>query len=494
MFPHKFLLPATIGAILLPILGGAGLAQAWTEPVRIDDVTGRPRAALDGRNIYVVEGWESHDFRFLRSTDNGRRWSEPIQPADTFYGSSASPDIEYTPNGLIHVAWVGEYPDIYVAEVFHQSSSDGGLHWSNRHQVFNNNGHLACYFPSLASKGDTLFVAFVKLEGIHFFRSFDSGFTWQDSTVVDSEYWGAPPVILYSQGRLHLIYELNLTIDGPKVYYRQSNDLGVAWSPRICLSEPFSYFSQNPAAYADNYGHLLTVWSDYFYGYTCGVDNRETLGRVSVDNAETWLPETRVTYTQTTQAPHGIVVNDTLHVAWTDAYTLGCDYNKITMSTSNDWGASWSAPEVITGSRETGEFVPFIFYTTDRGTNYLHCLFAAEETPGDYSVYYIRDKGFYNDRKPIPGPQPAILKVSAYPNVFNASTIITYQNWVEDHAEIEILDISGRKIWSRGVSGKEGSIIWDAVDNRGQRVCSGNYFVRVKTTGAEETIRLILLK
>ena len=419
-----------------------------------------------------------------------------MQPADTFFGATQTPDIEFTPNGLIHLVWVGQYPGLIIYHVFHQSSSDGGRHWSGRHQVFNSDWYDTCH-PSITSKGDTLFVAFWKIEGLHVFRSFDSGVSWQDSTVADTEFYSlSPPTILYSQGRLHLIYELDIAPYEGNVYYSRSDDLGLTWTARINLSDygPFPHYTYNPSAFADDQGHIMVVWQDYRFHSSCDWNETSILGRISADNGDSWNSITWLPYTTYFQTPNCLIYADTIFVACPYGSRFGRYNDKISLSYSSDWGSSWSQPEYVTGSRRIDEFGPFLFYTIDRESIYLHCLFCVGEEPDDYGVYYIRNKAFYDDRKPIPDPQPVILKVAAYPNVFNSSTIIFFENSRGGDVELEILDVNGRNIWSKGVSGKEGSIVWEAKDKTGAKVCSGVYFVRVRTTATEKTVKLVYLK
>jgi hypothetical protein len=443
----------------------------------------------------MVDWRSGNDFNFVRSTDNGWSWSNPIQPADTFYGVSRSTDIERTGDGLLHVAWVGQYEGIFRFHVFHQTSSDGGRNWSNRHQVFNS-GSFNTYFPSLASKGDTLFLAVSVGANLTIFHSFDSGLTWQDSTRADTaQNMLDAPLLLYNQGRLHIVYLLGFEETGYDIYYTQSDDFGLSWTSRICLSDsgvPYDA-SQNPAAYIDERGYLVATWQDYKYGWNCD-GTGEVLGKISTDNGETWLPEIRVTQTQSAEDPGCLLLGDTILVAWPDALPLGCFNRKMSIASSMDWGWSWSEPQVITGNSPGYELSPFLFSSEFHGETFVHCLYFGEISTGGVGVHYLRDKSFYSDRKRMPDNNPVFLKIEAWPNVVNSSTLITYENSQGGEAEIEVFDLSGRMVWSRGISGKEGSVIWNAEDKGGAKVCAGIYLVRVRTTEAEKTIKLVLLK
>ena len=79
---------------------------------------------------------------------------------------------------------------------------------------------------------------------------------------------------------------------------------------------------------------------------------------------------------------------------------------------------------------------------------------------------------------------PGMISLFAYPNPFNSSTTIsTNSNYV---GEIEIYDISGRKITKLAVTG--GNAIWDATN-----YSSGIYFATLRDSQSS-AIKLILLK
>lgn len=483
----------------------ANNARAWTEPRQLTNDLAflNPLATCFGRNLYVV-GWTGggQDFSFLRSWNSGFSWLEPIQPADTFYAGSDVVDIEYTSDNLIHVVWEGWFEGGNRSQLFHQSSSDNGMHWSNRHHVFNNSD-LSLSYPRLASKGDTLFLVYTMGGSMYFCRSFDCGLTWEQPRRADTaQGMSYRPTILYSQGRLHLVYQLNISDGGIKIYYSRSDDFGLNWTPRIYLSSyepgPPFYASQFPSAYADENGHIASAWFDYQYGSMCGVTG-DILARISIDNGDSWLPEARLTYTQSGSSSSCLILNDIIYIAWEDSWQYGCDYSKIVISSSDNWGGSWSQAQVMTGPEALIEHAPFLLHSFEGRDTVIHCFYDIYNPSSD--LYYVRSKPYYSDRMVLPGNIPVVLKLKAYPNVFNSSTLITFDNSEGGDVQLEIFDVNGKKVWSRCVFGKEGSIVWDAIDNRGATVCSGIYFVRAqygsKATSASQesqTIKLIYLK
>jgi hypothetical protein len=472
-------------------------AFSWTEPIRLTNHLDMvdPLAVNNGRNLYLIS-WSptGEDFHFLSSCNNGFSWGNPIQPADTFYGGSNTPDIECTPDGLIHVVWVGlPFPNAQP-QIYHQSSLDGGRHWSNRHQVFRGSEYYL-YYPRLASKEDTLLLACRNLESILVFRSFDSGLTWHDSTVVGiSENMDYPPTILYSQGRLHLIYELNANQDsaGYKIYYSQSNDLGLTWSDRTPLSSleigPPNYHSQFPSAYADEEGHIVAAWFDYQYGSMCGTTG-DILGRVSTDNGDSWLPETRLTYTHSGASSSCLIVDDSIYVAWSDTWLYGCDNPKIVLASSSNWGLSWSTPEVITGTNHIIESAPSLISSLQGTDRLLHCFYDVYIPSYSSDIFYVRNKPFLTDRLPLPINQEEVFKVKAYQDILERKINITFENPSGGEVELSIYNINGQKVWNGDAWGKEGNVIWDA-----SGYSSGVYFARVVGGEASKSIKFILLK
>jgi len=88
----------------------------------------------------------------------------------------------------------------------------------------------------------------------------------------------------------------------------------------------------------------------------------------------------------------------------------------------------------------------------------------------------------------VNGLTPEIFTISNYPNPAKISTRIVVQHDRPEtilNTTVEIVDISGRKIWTFTQSGAD-NISWNLISNNGQRVKTGIYFYRVsiKTTNS----------
>lgn len=294
--------PKTAFLFLTFLALASTLAFAWTEPVRMSDSLGldAPKMIAVGETLHVIGTWPQAFY--MRSNDNGLNWTEPIIPLDTTRRME-TPDFKYS-NGRIHLIWKEALGQPATFQLFHTSSNNGGRSWSSPHQVFNNSDRTMS-FPSLAAKGDTLFAACAFSGYYMFFRSFNGGLNWRDSSIIDSGplLINQPPILLYSASVLHLIYPMGVDVDSfsLEIYYRQSVDYGLTWSDRIILSpaelHPNGIASQIPSASADSVGHILICWMDYKYGSMCGISG-DIFYRVSLDNGDTWQPWGSITNTQ----------------------------------------------------------------------------------------------------------------------------------------------------------------------------------------------------
>jgi hypothetical protein len=489
-----------LAIIIMTLFALPSLHADWTEPARItNDLALRiPSAVIVGETLHVVANGASSIY-YLSSFDNGATWTEPIVPPDTFYGSEYS-DIAAN-DDYIHIVFKAYF--LHQSEqIFHMSSIDGGRSWSEPHQVFNHSGTAFFKYPHLATNGDTLFLSCVRYPYLLVFRSFDNGVTWQDSIAVENgpiviDTW---PSIIFSQNRLHLIYQLNIVGDslGIEIYHRSSNNNGLTWSDRCPLSEPEPSpniaHSQRPSAYADWNGNIIAAWFDYKYGSYCGFTG-DILARISTDNGDSWLPESRLTYTQSGSGSSCIIYDNKIYVVWMDYFPFGCECSKIMYSESEDWGLSWEDPVVISGSTESIELSPKLVQNGDQFSPIFHCIIKKYYTSTRSDLYYFRSEEFTSVRFDNDYILFNDFELSVYPNPFNSSTNIMFKNFTGGDLKINIFNLNGQRVKSFNIKGqKEGAFIWDATDEQHETISSGIYFVSAVSKSAKKLIRLIYLK
>ncbi len=89
------------------------------------------------------------------------------------------------------------------------------------------------------------------------------------------------------------------------------------------------------------------------------------------------------------------------------------------------------------------------------------------------------------------------LGLEVYPNPFNPKTLIEYRLERESFVELEIFDVSGRKVRSLARGVQEAGLHsreWDGRDEAGNRLASGMYLARIKSGDLVGDAKLILLK
>ncbi|MBK7104658.1 MAG: CotH kinase family protein [Ignavibacteriae bacterium] len=125
--------------------------------------------------------------------------------------------------------------------------------------------------------------------------------------------------------------------------------------------------------------------------------------------------------------------------------------------------------------------------------------FARENNSGDWFVNFSATPGESNiitDLKETNILQHS-YRLSAFPNPFNPSTKIEYEIAERSNVQIKIYDILGREVWSIPEVKKEignYNIIWNAVDNYGNKLSSGIYLLNINSNNFKKTIKLMLLQ
>jgi hypothetical protein len=86
----------------------------------------------------------------------------------------------------------------------------------------------------------------------------------------------------------------------------------------------------------------------------------------------------------------------------------------------------------------------------------------------------------------------------ASPNPFNPVTEIAYSVREAGPVVIEVFDVAGRVVRTlldaELEAGARGSVVWDGVNDRGERCASGVYFYRLVAPGFAETRKMVMLK
>ena len=108
------------------------------------------------------------------------------------------------------------------------------------------------------------------------------------------------------------------------------------------------------------------------------------------------------------------------------------------------------------------------------------------------------------DDRPDPGADdhaavPAALAISSVaPNPFNPRTMVRLDLPRSEPVTLAVHDLSGRLIrtlWQGTLQAGRHAVVWDGLDERGQRSPSGTYLVRlVGADGAQRAVKITLSK
>lgn len=189
--------------------------HAWTAPVPLtgihQPVTGNPRVAASGANVYVA--WHGlHDgsgilkIYLTRSHDHGATWQPAriVSDGDSPAAAATWPSVNSC-GDAVHVAWADARHG--TPEIRLRSSPDAGHSWAPVRHVSSADG-FSSWVPSVACRGSEVHVA------------------WSDERHNVDE-TGAP----YDCGRVG-----GGTTCREEEYYRRSLDFGATWEPEVRLT------------------------------------------------------------------------------------------------------------------------------------------------------------------------------------------------------------------------------------------------------------------
>ncbi len=214
-------------------------------------------------NLYMVYlDEDDQHINFMRSSDQGRTWSEPIIVPDSAIEEGHLGNISFSADGdNLAVAWevwteaISDEPDLSPALVL-QYSSNGGEGWAREPYTIG----LSCY-PSVEVEGNTIYVGYMyrpwppyPIVGSVRLRWTDSG--WENEYEHDFEIEEGVPEIAVVGDTIHTV----IASEG-NISYIRSDDGGESWTETEIIAEyagemPYGYVSMDAVE-----DRVYLVWS-----------------------------------------------------------------------------------------------------------------------------------------------------------------------------------------------------------------------------------------
>jgi len=485
-----------IAILLLLLISSSSLAQQWSPPVRISEVTGGyyPQILACGDTLHVVyQGDYPIKIEYIRSTDGGQSWGQQQILADTINTEYlTNPHVMQFEGDLLAIWHSSFVHGIYTYNIGYSHSSNGGVSWSVPQYVLENN--LRYPFWLTASSSDSVVNIMISMMdytidsvGFYNIRSTNFGRNWSTPRRLFRSYGGG----IMDQGScnnfVHLVWNGRLgNAQRNEIYYEKSTDGGISWEPSIALSDTDQFHSQRPAIDVNKMGIPWVTWMDY--KYTTQPFTGDILMRTSPDSGMIWDSEQQLTFNHFAFISTVISNGDTIQVAWEDE-SEGAVHKMIFYIRSIDGGINWDTPFWLDQTDDDSR-TPALAVSNSR----VYAIwYDYREPPEDIGLYFSRWD---------PGPdaiigdnshnQPDEIDLSAYPNPFNSNVIITLNS--EKGGVVRICDFNGRLITKFVVGTGTKKIVWDAKGMDGERLSSGVFFVEFQNGGQSKTVKLIYVK
>ena len=474
--------------LLVVVIQPTIIFAGWTPAERISDenTVYHPRIAANGQYIHVVYSVRTIDdlVYYINSPDNGNTWSEPLLMVDTNESSSTILPVVRTNGDSIFTLWSNYYDSGNNRNISFRRSLDNGLTWRPvQYLLYPRDYHFQKH--TLCVSGRKVFVAYSYYDNdliYKFVKSIDGGQTWSEPEEILRLYDADFMDMACRRDTIFLVWAGNYSGDDSwESYYMKSNNAGDTWSEPYLLSEPDTISSQHPSISINEAGNTVVCWCDG--KYSPNPWNGDLFVRYSYDMGETWTDEEQLTFNHWARVPRIVWQGDSIHVVWQDDGIWGSIYYML----SPDNGLTWENQRRLDDDSYYSSY-PDIALTGSSA----HIVWSnnIDTEPGS-GVYYSRWDPTVSVDDIIPFNYQTSL--TAYPNPFNSTTVISYSNL--EGVEIEIYDITGRLVKTFDTRGiKEAKVTWDATAASGEKVCSGIYFARASASHNPYVCKLLYLK
>ena len=264
--------------------------------------------------------WPVSALRFVRSTDRGRTWTEPVTVNDgTEFGSHNFHALTAAPDGSLLATWLEARQG--KSGVWLSRSTDGGRTWSANQAIYSD-PTCPCCRTAVAVAGDgSMYVAWRAIlpgdvRDVVVTRSRDGGMNWSAPVRVREDGWvypgcphAGPSLKVDAKGVVHIGWWTGT--DGEAgVYYARSDDGAHTFSSQAIAVGKRARPAHVQVALAGN-GRVFMAWDDGLSEMPRVLVRRSPDGGRSFGSTEVLSdPETAASY------PVLAVYGDSVAVAW----------------------------------------------------------------------------------------------------------------------------------------------------------------------------------
>jgi hypothetical protein len=178
-------------------------------------------------------------------------------------------------------------------------------------------------------------------------------------------------------------------------------------------------------------------------------------------------------------------------------------YDHATIYVSNngsDWSQVWTNGSEITDSSWSQQEYDISAVADGQPAVYLRWTMGTTDGSWQYSGWNIDDVelwGVTSAASPADDTPAFKLSLGNYPNPFNPLTKIQFSLERTGSASLKVYDVQGRlvrQLVDRVLTVGPHSVVWDGMDDHGQRAGSGVYFARLVSGGQVAEHKMVLLK
>lgn len=468
----------------------------WAPEVRISEpvLTFYPDMVSEGNTVHVVYVNSNNGVGYVRSTDEGVTWSQPIELSDSAHSSGVFTPKLVVSGSNVMVLWIDRSHILNRRNIGYVLSNNAGGSWNQSQYILEQNLESISDI-AVAGSNSAIAVVFNTQSGhsLDFYglKSTDFGSTWNQATYIfESNQSGKTDMAGYG-GHLHFVWLGNFE-DGEiwETYYINSHDGGDTWSDNVPLADLDSIGSYWPAITTGGSGELAVAWTDFKYSPNWWT--ADIFVRFSFDNGQYWTDEQQISYTHLDAYPDIFWSGDTVQVVWERG---NLSERSVYYLCSTDDGISWG-DEYRLDSDTSASYTPVV---SAFGTR-RYAIWADQRNHPQDSIFrgvyftYYDDLTEVNESYVIPDKRYNSI---VYPNPFNHSVIIGMTDISGSDITVEIYDILGnmiRKLNRGGGSNGLDGLIWYGKNTSGNDVGTGIYFAKIISPNITTTAKLLYLK